>query len=100
MKQHSTFFEVLDRLTTAQTQELLKETFGEKNARYHTLDEIPLNKLIAKLSEHDQLIIKIQEAFAKADKEFWKPENVENRERQRRQEIAEFNRIKDRPFTI
>ena len=45
----SKFYEVLSRLSHQQTQELLKENFGETHARYHTLDEIPLKTLIAKL---------------------------------------------------
>ena len=44
-----TYREVLSMLSHQQTQELLKENFGEINARYHTLDEIPFYKLTQKL---------------------------------------------------
>jgi hypothetical protein len=42
------FFEVLKCLTHNQLQELLTETFGA-NAKYCTVDEIPLYKLLAKI---------------------------------------------------
>ena len=41
--------EVLQELSYQQIRELLKENFGEENARYHTLDEIPLERLITKI---------------------------------------------------
>ncbi len=40
---------VLSKLTTQQIRDLLVENFGESHAKYHTLDEIQLSKLIAKL---------------------------------------------------
>ena len=43
--------EVLKELSHQQTKELLVESFGEENSRYHTLDEIPLYKLINKLQK-------------------------------------------------
>ena len=48
-----TCFEVYSKLARPQIQELLRESFGETNAKYHTLDEIPLCKLIAKVERVD-----------------------------------------------
>lgn len=45
------YADVLKELTTKQVKELIVENFGEENSRYHTLDEIPLYKLIAKLNK-------------------------------------------------
>ena len=42
--------EVYDKLSSQQIKELLVETFGEKNAKYYTLDEVPFYKLMNKLS--------------------------------------------------
>jgi hypothetical protein len=44
--------EVLTELSTAKVKELMIENFGKENARYHTLDEIPFFKLIAKLDKN------------------------------------------------
>jgi hypothetical protein len=41
--------EILKELTHKQIQELLIESFGAMHAKYLTLDEIPLYKLIAKI---------------------------------------------------
>jgi hypothetical protein len=41
--------DVLAELSTAQVRDLMVENFGEENSRYHTLDEIPFYKLIAKI---------------------------------------------------
>lgn len=43
--------EVLKELSTTQVKELMTKNFGEENSRYHTLDEIPFQKLIDKLSK-------------------------------------------------
>jgi hypothetical protein len=45
-----TLLEVYNKLTHQQIIELMTESFGEKNRKYHTLDEIPLYKLINKVS--------------------------------------------------
>ena len=41
-----------------------------------------------------------QRIFDNALEEFNKPENIEKRRQQRVKELQEFNRIKDRSFTI
>ena len=46
-----TELEVLSKLSHRQLQELLLASFGEKNAKYHTLDEIPLYILQRKVGE-------------------------------------------------
>jgi hypothetical protein len=48
-----TLKEVYAKLTPELIKELLVEAFGEKNACFHTLDEIQFNKLIAKCSSND-----------------------------------------------
>jgi hypothetical protein len=96
----STYLDVLKMLTHQQTQELLKETFGEKNARYHTLDEISLNRLIAKLSEHQQLQIKVLDIHRKAMIDFSKPENVRKRQAERNRQLQELARDGNKMFTI
>lgn len=45
------YIEVLKELSTQQVSNLLVENFGKENSRYHTLDEIPFYKLIAKLGK-------------------------------------------------
>lgn len=47
----TTYHNVLQMLTHQQIHELLVETFGGSRAKYYTLDEIPLNKLLAKLEK-------------------------------------------------
>ena len=48
-KSKNLLHKVLANLTSQQCKALLVKTFGEKNAKYHTLDEIPLNRLIAEI---------------------------------------------------
>ncbi len=43
------FIDILCELTHIQIQELLIESFGEKNKKFHTLDEISLNRLLTKI---------------------------------------------------
>lgn len=45
-----TLLEVYNKLTQKQIIELMTENFGERNAKYHTLDEIPFYKLTNKLA--------------------------------------------------
>jgi hypothetical protein len=44
-----TYPDMLKKLSHQQVKELLVENFGETNAKYHTLDEISLQKLITKI---------------------------------------------------
>jgi predicted RNA-binding Zn-ribbon protein involved in translation (DUF1610 family) len=46
------YFDIYKELTHKQTQELLKENFGTENSRYHTLDEIPLCRLLEKVKKN------------------------------------------------
>lgn len=41
--------QVLAELTHKQIKELMVENFGAENSRYHTLDELRLQKLLAKI---------------------------------------------------
>jgi ribosomal protein L37AE/L43A len=43
--------DILKELIIEQTKELLTENFGTVNSRYHTTDEIPFYKLIAKINK-------------------------------------------------
>jgi hypothetical protein len=45
-----TYHEVLKCITHQKCKEALIENFGSVNAKYHTLDEIPLYKLIEKVT--------------------------------------------------
>jgi hypothetical protein len=45
-----TLLEVYNKLTRIQIIELMTETFGEKDYKYHTLDEIPFYKLLKKVN--------------------------------------------------
>lgn len=45
------YVEVLKELQHEQVKELMVESFGTENSRYHTLDEIPLYKLEVKLKK-------------------------------------------------
>jgi hypothetical protein len=45
-----TLLEVYNKLTHLQIIELMTETFGEKDSKYHTLDEIPFYKLLKKVN--------------------------------------------------
>ena len=38
--------DAIGKLSQLQIKELLNESFGEKEAKYHTLDEIPLLKIL------------------------------------------------------
>ncbi len=50
---HLTYSEVYRKLDHQQIHELLVENFGETNSKYHTLDEIPLYKLIKKTEKKE-----------------------------------------------
>lgn len=54
-QKQSHYRQVLHQLSHQQIQELLKENFGEENSRYHTLDELPLYKLEAKLNSKNPI---------------------------------------------
>jgi hypothetical protein len=43
------FAQVIAELTHKQIKEIMLESFGPRNAIYHTLDEVPFQKLINKI---------------------------------------------------